>query len=376
VGRPAVVLAIVCLTGAGLAARVAAAAPSDRTAAFYLAKAQEGLADVQAHWWDPQAGWYYDTYNRQPPSMPLARLWSAYPLFETLVAAAIAQPTSANKGALTRFADAAASLYWNPDAKPYGGYDWYPLYRFAVPNVGVPNLYFDDAGWWGLSFIGAYRATGGTAYLGAARRALTFIVGSGWDPRRGGTWWDTRHDHKTIEPLAAALVIASRLYEAQHRPADLRQALKLLSWANAHSFNKRVGLYQRSATDDTVMDYVQGLMITANWELCQTLDRPAMCKKARSLANAALVAFPRDLDWSPAYDVVYLRWMLDYGRESGDGRWYKLAAHNAERALAARNESGYYLNNWDGKPLADGLMEEAANLELFAWLAATPAPAA
>jgi hypothetical protein len=35
------------------------------------------------------------------------------------------------------------------------------------------------------------------------------------------------------------------------------------------------------------------------------------------------------------------------------------------------NESGYYLNDWNGKPLADGLGEEASNLELFAWLAAS-----
>ena len=371
-GRRIALLAIICAAvAAGSVAGVGAAPGRDRTAAFYLAKAQAGLADVQAHWWDAEDGWYYDTYNRQPPSMPLARLWSAYPLFETFIAVATAQPTAANKAALEKFADAAARLYWNSDVKPYGGYDWYPQH-----HVDAPNLYFDDSGWFGLSFVGAYRATGKTAYLGAARRALRFIVGSGWDAKRGGTWWNMWHHHKTIEPLAAGLLIATRLYEVQHRPADLRWALKLLSWANAHSFNERVGLYQRSATDGTVMDYVQGLMITANWELCQTLGRPALCSKARALANAALKAFPRDLDWSPPFDVVYLRWMLEYSHESGDGRWYDLAAHNAERALAARNESGYYLNDWNGKPLADGLIEQAANLELFAWLAATPAPSA
>jgi hypothetical protein len=369
--RTAVVVVVCAAVAAGSAGAVGATPRSDRTPAFYLARAQEGLADVQAHWWDARDGWYYDTYNRQPASMPLARLWSAYPLFETLIAVATAQPTAANEAALEQFADAAARLYWNSDVKPYGGYDWYPQ-----RHVAAPNLYFDDSGWFGLSFVGAYRVTGKTAYLAAARRALRFIVGSGWDAKRGGTWWNMWHHHKTIEPLAAAVLIATRLYEVQHRPADLQWALKLLSWANAHSFDARVGLYQRSATDDTVMDYVQGLMITANWELCQTLHRAALCRKARTLANAALAAFPRNLHWAPEYDVVYLRWMLEYGRESGDGRWYDLAAHNAERALAARNESGYYLNDWNGKPLADGLIEEAANLELFAWLAATPAPGA
>ena len=148
----------------------------------------------------------------------------------------------------------------------------------------------------------------------------------------------------------------------------------LLAWANAHSFNTARGVYQRSATDTTVMDYVQGLMVTAQYELCKTLKQPAMCTKAKQVANAALQAFPQSLDWAPMYDVVYLQWMLEYYAESGDARFYNLAVHNAQRALAAVNESGYYLNKWDGTVLADGLGEEASNLELFAWVAAVPAP--
>lgn len=367
--RIRVALAVVAFAVASATGQSAGAARNDPTPAFWLSTAQQGLALVQTHWWDAQAGWYYDTFNQQPAAMPLARLWSAYPLFETLIGVAVAQPTAANKSALESFADAAARLYWNPHHKPYGGYGWYPSYGDATTN-----LYFDDSGWWGVSFMGAYRATDQTRYLGDARRALQFIVGSGWDTRRGGTWWDTRHSHKTIEPLAAAALIATRLYEVQHRASDLRWARKLIAWADARSFNKKAGLYQRSATDGTVMDYVQGLMITAKWELCQTLHRAAYCQQARRLANAAFVAFPRALDWTPSYDVVYLRWMLEYGRESHDSRWYALAEYNGERALAARNESGYYLNDWNGKPISDGLMHEAANLELFAWLAAAQAP--
>ena len=123
------------------------------------------------------------------------------------------------------------------------------------------------------------------------------------------------------------------------------------------------------------MDYVQGLMVTANWELCKTLGKPAMCTKAQQVANASLVAFGQNLNWAPMYDVVYLQWMLEYYKESGDARFYTLAAHNAARALASVNESGYYLNDWNGKPLADGLGEEASNLELFAWMAASAPPA-
>jgi hypothetical protein len=83
-------LVVLVVAAAGLVADARAAPRAVRPPAFYLAAAQLGLADVQAHWWDAKDGWYYDTYNRQPPSMPLARLWSAYPLFETLIAVATA----------------------------------------------------------------------------------------------------------------------------------------------------------------------------------------------------------------------------------------------------------------------------------------------
>lgn len=342
-------------------------AQGEKHEASYLSVAQQGLAAVRAHWWNAQAEWYNDTYNGQPPSMPLARLWSAYPLFETLVGVDLAQPTPATKAALTSFADQAATLYWNPNV---GGYGYYPGMRSPTANV-----YYDDSGWWGLAFIDTYNATHDKKYLADAKRAMQFIVGSGWDAAHGGgTWWDTAHHHKTIEPLAAAVMIGTRLYEADHDTWALGWAEKLLAWANAHSFDKTRGLYQRSPTDDTDMDYVQGLMVTANWELCKTLDKPAMCTKARQVANASLVAFPANLDWAPMYDVVYLQWMLEYYNESGDSRFYTLAAHNAARALASVNQSGYYLDDWNGKPLADGLGEEASNLELFAWMAASAPP--
>ena len=358
--------ALVAATLAFLAPRAPASSPKQRSTAFYLQTAEQGLALVRKHWWNADAAWYDDTYNGQPASMPLARLWSAYPLFETYVAVALADPTAANKSALAAFADKAADLYWNPDIKPYGGYGYYPNMR------GPANVYYDDSGWWGLSFIDAYQVTHNQAYLTDARRALQFIVGSGWDSKLGGgTWWDTFHHHKTIEPLAAAVMIGTRLYEIDQDTWALGWAKKLLAWANAHSFNNARGLYQRSATDNTVMDYVQGLMATANWELCKTLNQQAMCTKARQLADASLQAFGQNLNWSPVYDVVYLQWMLEYFKDSGDGRMLDLAQHNAARAAAAVNESGYYLNRWDGTPLADGLGEEAANLDLFAWVAAS-----
>jgi hypothetical protein len=57
----AVVAGVLVAALAVACASSVSAAPLPRTAAFYLATAQQGLAQVQAHWWDAKDGWYYDT---------------------------------------------------------------------------------------------------------------------------------------------------------------------------------------------------------------------------------------------------------------------------------------------------------------------------
>jgi hypothetical protein len=372
---PVLVAALASAVLLAAATATAAEAPPAKTVqqasrTALLAAAQQGLADVRRHWWDARAGWYLDTADRADLHMPLARLWSAFPLFETLVAVAAADPTPANKSALRRFADKAASLYWNPKLVPVGGYEWYPGLRSKISTA-----YFDDSGWWGLSFIDAYRVLGDAKYLADAHRAFVFIVGAGWDKRTGGVWWETQHRHKTAEPLAAAVLIGTWLYKVRHKLWYLQQVNKLLRWADAHSFNRARGLYQRNATDPTVMDYVQGLMIAAHQELCLVRRDQSLCAKAKRLADASARAFPQALNWSPSYDVVYVRWMLDYYRLSGDQRWYVLAQRNAERALAnSRDSRGLYVRDWNGRHIADTLQHHAATLELLAWAAASPPP--
>lgn len=339
--------------------------------ATFLARAEQGIAGAKEHFWDAQAGWYDDfLFYPSPGPGHLARLWSVYPLFESLIAVYEADPSAANLAQLRAMADAAAPLYWNPSLKPFGGYEWYPGLTTTRSTA-----YFDDSGWLGLAYLDAYTATHDAQDLAYAHNAFRFIVGDGWNAKSGGVWWNTDHGYETAEPLAAAVLIGTRLYEIRHKTWYLQWVKKLLAWADARSFNSARGLYQRNATDGTVLDYVEGLMIVAQRELCTTLRRPALCAKARALADAAAVAFPPDLRWAPQYDVVYLRWMLEYGRESGDARWYALAYHNAQRALASSSGIyGLYTRNWDGLWLADGLEEHAGTVELLAWLAAVPPP--
>ena len=328
---------------------------------------EQALAQTQTMWWSDADGWYRD--RRSEPTV--ATMWSSYPLLELTAAIAIADPTQANKD----FVDETfmlAEKFWDPTIDGTGGISW----QFGLRGTGI--AYYDDAGWWAVSYLDAYRATGNTRWLWDAGRALAYIDRYGWDPVNGGMWWDGGHSHKTSEPLAAAALVAATLYHIQHRAYYLKLATKYISWADAYTRNPSQGdLYGRSATDGTVMDYVEGMMIDAHVQLCEATKQQSWCDQAEQLANASIQQFPLMADWAPETDVVYLRSMLDLYAEDGNPEWYALAYDNAVRAEQnAGGGPGLWAHSWDGTYAdSEALFTQTATPELFAWLAATSPPA-
>jgi len=338
--------------------------------AEYLKLAENGLARTERAFWNPKLQWYDENAARGwDPGRPLARLWAAFPLFEALDAVALADPSAANRAAVTSFARG-AERYFDPNLQPVGGYTWYP----GTTNPRE-HAYFDDNGWWELSYLDAYRVTGDPGDLADAEKAFRFIAEAGWDPQSGGTWWETLHLHKTSEPLAAEIYTGFALYQATGDRGYLDTASKYLAWANRHSWNRQEQLYSRSPTDGTVLDYVEGMMIGADLELCQIRGERA-CPAAERLAHASLAAFPHYADWTPAADAVYLRFVLDLYRMDGNRLWYDVVYRNARRALKlARSPDHLYLKRWDGRPFPGRLLQpDAATLSLFAWLGSAPRP--
>jgi len=374
-----------CLAGLVLAAPAAHPANSvptlpDRTElsadqARFLKLAEDGLARTKDLWWNSKLGWYNELLEPdwRPPLM---MLWSGYQMFNTVNGIAIADPTKANVQAVRDFANG-AEKYWNPRVKPVGAYAYYP--NFVDPNI---HYYFDDNGWWGIAFLDAYRITHDQRYVKDAQKAFRFLDVAGWDEKGGGGfWWETKHLHKTAEPLAAGVLIGARLYQATHDRSYLRKARLWLGWANSRAWNKGRGLYQRSESDDTVMSYVEGLMAAANAELCKITKEQGYCSRAELVARNSLPAFGVDLSWSPRYDAVALYGFLNLYALDRDPSWYSFAYHNAQRALAnSKDDKGLYLNDWDGTPrttddqLQGQIGTYAATLSVFAWLAASPLP--
>jgi uncharacterized protein YyaL (SSP411 family) len=342
--------------------------------AVFLKTVQEGLVDARTHWWNPELGWYNELL-RDNWTEPLVMLWSMFHLWQAVNGVAVAAPTAQNVKAAREIANYAES-YYNPDLKPVGAYAYYPGKRDAK----IP-YYFDDNGWFGISFLDAYRITKDRRYLTDAIRAFRFLDVSGWSPE-GGFWWETNHLKITSEPLAAGILLGARLYKETKNKTYLERALKWLAWADRYSWNAQRGLYQRSSTDDIVMSYVEGLMAAANAELCQLTKKKAYCTKAALVARNSLVAFSVDLHWAPQYDAVYLYGLLALYKVDRNRTWYALAYHNALRALAsARDADGLFLRGWAGETLQlddirpNQLGSHGATLSVFSWLAAAQPPA-
>jgi len=363
-GALAVALSLVTATSA-----TGAPALGDRKA--YLRLAAEGIDRAKEVWWNPAAHWYTESPHT-PSDGPrdVATLWQLFPLFEAIDLVAIASPSRANRAAVSAFARG-AERYWDPGLKPIGGYWFLPFNRRNV------NAFFDDNGWWGLAFFDAYTATHNRRFLADAIRAFRFIQRAGWARNEGGgIWWDTAHDKKTSEPLAAQILLGAELYGVTHVRGYLNESLKLLRWADQNSWNAQRGLYQRNETDATVMNYVEGMMIGAHAVLCRVLKRPPYCRKAERLAVASMRAFPLPYHWAPQTDAIYLRWTLSLWAVDRNIRWYRLADYWARRAVAnARDSRGLFTQRWDGDLAGrDQVVTHGGSLMLLAAVAAAPAP--
>ncbi|MFL5967336.1 MAG: glycoside hydrolase family 76 protein [Gaiellaceae bacterium] len=360
---------VVALAAASLSLPAAGAA--SRRADTYFSAAENGIAQTKAAWWNPAANWYAQRQH-VPTDGPrdVATLWDVFPLFEAVDLVAIARPNAKRRAAVDAIARG-AERYWNPGIKPVGAYFYLPFQR---PTA---TAFFDDNGWWGLAFFDAYTATHNRRYLTDAIRAYRTIAIAGWAGNMGGgVWWDTDHTRTTSEPLAAEILLAAELYGATHQRAYLNESLKLLAWANKHSWNRTRGLYQRNATDAVVMNYVEGMMIGAHATLCRVLHKKSYCTKAEKLAAASVKAFPPSYHWATETDAIYYRWFLTLYAIDRNPRWYALADNWAKKALAnARDTKGLFTKRWDGTTGdARRLLTPGGTLMLLAAVASVPAP--
>jgi Glycosyl hydrolase family 76 len=361
-------LAAASLCAVSAAQAQTAPSPLTATQVTYRALADRGVNKARRLWGSHQLHWYRDRLHVHR-KYPLATIWSVVPLWETMNALAIADHSRAHVAAVNGFAKG-AERYYN---RAMHGYGPYPGGRDRE------TVWFDDNGWWGIAFVDAWRATGNRRYLRDADFALRFVARYGW-ASNGGLWWNTRHAHKAGEALAANALLGALLYQATHNGRYLALVDRWIGWGDQHMAGRR-GMYGIRVGDRSPVSYVQGPMIEAHRVLCDVTGEANRCARAQQLANEAYRSFGQQLNMGPQFDTVYLRSMLELYARDHDRRWYDLAVANAERARQnSRSGGDLYLRAWDGGPITRHdakphmLQTQAATIELFAWLAATPPP--
>jgi predicted alpha-1,6-mannanase (GH76 family) len=160
----------------------------------------------------------------------------------------------------------------------------------------IVNSYYDDEGWWALTWLKAYKLTGDTAYLNTSKAIFTNMTG-GWDSTcGGGLWWTTAKTYKNAIPNELFLDIATQLHIAS--PGDT----VYLGWANKEqAWFQNSGLIGSNnlvydglgssclplTTSDT-WTYNQGVIIGGLVNLYNITNNAALLTSAENIANAVM----------------------------------------------------------------------------------------
>lgn len=160
------------------------------------------------------------------------------------------------------------------------------------------NNYYDDEGWWTLSWIRAFDLTGDTRYLNMAKTIFADLT-NGWDSTcRGGLWWSKSKTYKNAIPNELFLLAAIRLHE--RTPGDAGPgsyyfwATNEWQWFDSSgminsSFLVNDGLNSSCVNNgQTTWTYNQGVILGGLTELYKVTGNQFYLNEATSIATAAM----------------------------------------------------------------------------------------
>jgi len=162
------------------------------------------------------------------------------------------------------------------------------------------NDYYDDEGWWALTWIKAYALIGDQRYLSMARTIFADMC-TGWDAQcGGGIWWKKERRYKNAIANELFISTAARL---SRYVTDAGEQAVYLDWAlrGWHWFEQSGMINSASLINDGLDDmchnnggvtwsYNQGVIIGGLVDLSATTQNPAYMHTAEAIADAAITA--------------------------------------------------------------------------------------
>jgi predicted alpha-1,6-mannanase (GH76 family) len=163
------------------------------------------------------------------------------------------------------------------------------------------NDYYDDVGWWALTWINAYDLTKDARHLDMAKTIFQHMTG-GWDDVcSGGLYWQNDHSdghghspYKNAIPNELFLTIAVRLYQRTGTQAYLTWATREWAWfQKSGMINSRHlvndGLDTNCKNDgNPTFTYNQGVILGGLADLTSATRDASYITTAHEIANAAI----------------------------------------------------------------------------------------
>lgn len=218
-------------------------------------------------------------------------------------------------------------------------YDSVLANTFAMSQKNHPNflnMYYDDEGWWALTWIDAYDLTSKPAYLSMAETIFHNIATKGWDNTvcGGGVWWSTQRSYKNAIPNELFLTIAAKLAnrtKGRASAAYLAWAQKEWAWFKASGMINAQNLVNDGLTSSNpsactnnhgiTWTYNQGVILGGLAELYAADKDASLLVQAQAIANAAIAGLsthgvliePRVLKGgdAPQFKGIFMRNLAD-----------------------------------------------------------------
>lgn len=182
-------------------------------------------------------------------------------------------------------------------------------YKSAVSNTfdknnrkKFLNNFYDDEGWWALTWIQAFDLLQDTAYLQAAETIFADMAG-GWDSStcKGGIWWSKDRKYKNAIANELFFTIAIRLHQRTTDTAGPGGKMSYLEWAN-RSWNWFLASGMINATHlvndgldgscknngQTTWTYNQGVILGGLVDMYKVTGDAAYLSQAEAIADAAI----------------------------------------------------------------------------------------
>lgn len=159
------------------------------------------------------------------------------------------------------------------------------------------NEYYDDMLWNALAILRVYDVTHDEKWLNATL-TLWNDIKTGWNDTMGGgiAWRKGQRYYKNTPANAPAIILAARLYQRLHRPADLDWAKKIYSWEKKTLVDSASGLVYDGINDKNdgklntkwKFTYCQGVWIGGALELYRITKDPVYLADATKTATLSI----------------------------------------------------------------------------------------